>query len=413
MPKIISRVKDEFSFIKGNLLVLIISWMFFNFAFSMTFPYASPYMQALGASPLIIGLIGSAGSLVLTIVRIPGSYIADRYGRKQIIVLMTFGVGLSYLLYAIAPDWRYVLLGVLLSNFCLMYQPALEAITADSIPSDKRGLGFAIARVLPSAPTVIAPMVAAYLVTIYDFVFGMRIVYFLVVLLSLSAAVIRWLFLEETLDTSESIRSVDLKSIYKESIISIIDAWKKIPRNLKILTVVIIISSFEDPIYIQFASLYALDVIGIPEFQWGTAMTIWIATSLVLGIPMGKLVDIIGRKRSIIVAYLIFSPTALLFIFSQNIFHLAVVFMLFAAGSVMIGPAFSALIVDMVPKEMRGRIMGIIGTLNIIAMVPAFAIGGFLYELAPHLPFIFTIFIGLVVLSVIALYIKEPVKREE
>lgn len=393
--------------------MLIVSWIFFNFAFSMTFPYESPYMQALGASPLIIGLIGSAGSLVLTIVRIPGSYIADRYGRKQIIVLMTFGVAASYIFYAFAPDWRYILLGIVLSNFCLMYQPALEAITADSIPADKRGLGFAIARVFPSIPTIISPMVAAYLVTVYDFVPGMRIVYLLVVMLSLSAAVIRWLFLKETLHAAEPIKGVDLKSIYKDSIVSIIEAWKTIPRDLKILTVVIIISSFEDPIYMQFASLYALDVIGVPEFQWGTAMTVWIATSLILGIPMGKLVDVMGRKRSIIIAYLIFSPTALLFIFSQNIFHLALVFMLFAAGSVMVSPAFSALVTDMVPKEMRGRIMGIIGTLNIIAMVPAFAIGGFLYELGPRIPFIFTLFTGLAILFIIAIFIKEPERREE
>jgi MFS family permease len=379
----------------------------------MTFPYESPYIQALGASPFIIGVIGSVGSLTLTLVRIPGSYIADRYGRKQIIVLMTFGVSVSYLFYALAPDWRFILIGVILSNFCLIYQPALEAITADSIPSDKRGLGFAIARVVPSIPTIASPLVAAYIVTVYDLVNGMRIVYLIVIALAMAAAMVRWLFLRETLETAEPIRLVELKSVYKESITSIIEAWRTIPRNLKILTIVVIISSFEDPIYMQFASLYVLDVVGITKFQWGIATTFWIITSLIVGIPMGKLVDIIGRRRSILLSYLIFTLTTLLFVFSKGIIDLIIVFILFGIGATMIGPAFQALITDMVPKDKRGRIMGIIGTLNIIAMVPAFTIGGLLYQFDPKTPFLFTLFIGVLILLVVTLFIKEPQRREE
>lgn len=413
MFSILSKFKKELSFTRGNLLVLIISWVFFNFGHSMAFPYESPYIKGLGASPFIIGLIWAAGYLILTIVRIPGAYIADRYGRKQIIVLMTFGVAVSYVFYAIAPDWRFVLIGVMLGNLCLVYQPALQAITADSIPPEKRGLGFALIQVIPGIPTIASPIIAACLIRTYKLIFGMRIVYLLIMILSLAAAITRWLFLKETLETTESVRLNELKNVYKDSISSIIEAWKTVPRSLKILTIVIMISSFEDPVYMQFASLYVFDRVGMSKTSWGLAISLYIATTLVVGLPAGKLVDIIGRKRSIVLAYFLFIPMTIAFILSRNFFQVAIIFMLFAVASMMIGPAFQALTADLVPRDKRGRIMGIIGTLNILAMVFASILAGALYQLDPSTPFLFTIVTGSAVAFMVATVIKEPIKREK
>ena len=105
---VLTRIKDEFSFMRGNLLTLIVSWLFVYFSFSLVFSFESPYFRELGAPPFVIGLMGSVGAAMLGLVRIPGGYIADKYGRQQIIVTMTFSIALSYLFYVFAPDWRKV-----------------------------------------------------------------------------------------------------------------------------------------------------------------------------------------------------------------------------------------------------------------------------------------------------------------
>jgi MFS family permease len=66
----------------------------------------------------------------------------------------------------------------------------------------------------------------------------------------------------------------------------------------------------------------------------------------------------------------------------------------------------------MIPKEKRGRIMGTIGTLNILATVPASILAGFLYSLNPMYPFAFTIFAGMTVCLIVILLVKEPKIRE-
>ena len=76
---IITSLKEEFSFMRGNLLTLIISWMFLYFTFSLVMPFEAPFIQGLGAPPIVIGFIGSVASAMLSIARIPGAYIADKY----------------------------------------------------------------------------------------------------------------------------------------------------------------------------------------------------------------------------------------------------------------------------------------------------------------------------------------------
>ncbi|RLI22394.1 hypothetical protein DRO54_01290 [Candidatus Bathyarchaeota archaeon] len=412
LKRAFSKLLSEFSFIKGNLLTLIVSWIFMDFTFSMTSLFESPYIRALGASPFVIGLMNSAGVAVLSLVRIFGAYIADKYGRKQIIVTMTFGIAISYLFYTFAPDWRFILLGMLISNLCLIYQPALEAIHADSIPPEKRGLGYAASNVIPNIPAIFAPAIAGYLVEYYGLVSGMRLVYFIVFLCMLTAAIIRFLFLKETLPKHEKIRFEELKGVFKESLIAIKEAWNSMSKSLKFLTVALLVSAFEEPMFRNFTSLYVFDVIKVNDIEWGIVNAIWIFTTLVFGLPLGKIVDKIGRKNSILVGYLIFTPSSILFIFCRNFPQLLLSYTMFALGGALINPAYNALQADMIPREKRGRVMGTIGTLNVLATIPASALGGYLYEVNPAAPFVWAVILGIVVSCIIVFGVREPGKKE-
>jgi len=406
------KIKEEFAFMRGNLLTLIISWLFVYFTFALVFSFESPFFRELGAPPFVIGLMASTGAAILGIVRIPGAYIADKYGRKQIIVMMTFLIAFSYIFYVFAPDWRFVLIGMIISNLSLIYQPALDAILADSVPPEKRGMGYAATNVIPNIPTVFAPAAAGFLVQNYGLVPGMRIVYAIVVFCMLAASIIRLFFLKETIANPQKINLGDIKNAFTDSIGAIVEAWKTIPRTLKFVTVAFLLSAFEEPMFRMFTALYVFDVVKVSQIEWGLANTASIFVTLALGFPLGKVVDKMGRKRSILLAYLFFIPAAISFVFSRSFIQLVIVNMAFAVGGGLLYPAYSALMADMIPREKRGRIMGTIITLNILASVPASALGGFLYGVLPQAPFLLAVVLGTSVSFLILFTVKEPKTRE-
>jgi len=412
LRSISARIRAEFSFMRGNLLTLIASWLFVFFTFSLVFSFESPFFRELGAPPFVIGLMGSVGAATLGLVRIPGAYITDKYGRKQIIVTMTFLIAFSFVFYVFAPDWRFVLIGMVISNLSLIYQPALDAILADSIPPEKRGMGYAATNVIPNIPTVFAPALAGYLVEIYGIVPGMRIVYTIVFFCMLAAAIIRLLFLKETLTNPQKIRLTEVKAAFRNSLQAILEAWRDMSGSLKFLTLAFLVSAFEEPMFRMFTSLYVFDVIGLGKLEWGLANTASIAATLAFGFPMGKLVDKIGRKKSIVFANLIFISATVAFLMAGTLNHLIVVFLMFAIGGSLLGPAYSALLADMIPREKRGRIMGTIVTLNILATVPASGLAGFLYGVSPSHPFTFVVLLAIAVTLIIFLAVREPKTRE-
>ncbi|MEM2148023.1 MAG: hypothetical protein QXJ94_05415, partial [Candidatus Bathyarchaeia archaeon] len=57
---ITKKLKTEFSFFRGNYLILIISWVLMDFAGELPGTYYSDYVIQLGGSATILGLISFA-----------------------------------------------------------------------------------------------------------------------------------------------------------------------------------------------------------------------------------------------------------------------------------------------------------------------------------------------------------------
>jgi len=404
----LSRLIKEFSFIRGNLLVLIISWVLFDIGFGMTWLYETPYIRGLGASPAIIGFISFIGLIILAIVSIPGSYIADKHGRRGIIISMTFGVALSYLFFILAPDWRYILIGYIIENICLIYRPALDAITADSIPPEKRGLGYAACRVIPEIPAIASPLIAGYFVSKYGLVPGMRIVYLITMILGLGAAMVRLLFLKETLIEAKPIKLNDLIMVYRDSVKSIIDVWRDTSPSIRLTALISILMAIGEPIYSNYSPLYVFDIVRVSKFEWSIIVTVLNIVVLITGLPSGKLVDLIGRRSSMILAYLIFIPSEIIFILSRSFNHLMASYILFGIASSLFMPSFQAYTADVTPREIRGRILGSIGIIRLLLEALVSLIGGMLYQLDPVYPFLLVIIIDISILLIIVSMIREP-----
>src|SRR3972149_214408 len=99
-----ASLKDEFSFVRGNVLVLAVTLIIVNFMSAIPFTFYPKYVEELGGTPFIVGVIGFASFLILALVQFPGGYLADKHGRRWLTVAMTFGVAVTSFLYAVAPS---------------------------------------------------------------------------------------------------------------------------------------------------------------------------------------------------------------------------------------------------------------------------------------------------------------------
>lgn len=409
----LGRVREELGFLRGNLLVLMASYMVFGFTSGLFSPFRSPYIRELGASPLVLGLMTSAGYVILALVRIPGAFIADRYGRRKVIVVFTFGAALSYAFYVFAWDWRVILVAVVVSSLSHIYQPALEAIEADSLPPGRRGLGYSLIWVMPGVPAFLGPVASGYLVERYGLVPGMRVVYAVVLVCVLAVAGIRWRYLEETAGEEEELGRRELVASFRESVWSIREAWRGMDREIRYVTLVYLLMSLEFPLFQTFYSLYAYDVVGVTGLEWGLISTIGSVALILVGYPAGKIVDRIGRRRSMLLAYLLSTPTLLGFMAARGFTQMAVVNVVFQVSTAFFFPALNALRADMVPREKRGRIMGLMGTMRSIAMVPAATVFGYLYELNRAYPYMIGVAIEVVTVTIILGLVSDPETSEE
>lgn len=423
---IISKLKEEFSFIRGNYAVLVLSWIIMDFAMELPGTYYSLYVvdPALGGTETILGVIGFVSFIALALVQFPGGYLADKHGRRWLISTMTFGVALSYIFYALAPSWHLILIGALVGNLCLIYQPALLAMTADSLPSKRRGMGFSIITLITRVATTPAPVVAAILITAFNFIPGMRMCYLIVVAFFFTAAVLRSR-LRETVGEGGSIDRRELLGSYPKATREGVAVWRRVPRSMFYLFLANIVGTLGFAQCQLLFNVYAVDtydelgnivhesVLHISPVDWAILGMFLFVTMIIFAIPCGKLVDKMGRKIPIVIALLLIVPSMLLFVYG-DLPKLYIAMPLVGVSQILMMAGSSALQADLVPKEQRGKIIGSSNFVNYILMSLGMLAGGIIYEhVSPQLPFLIPIAFIIPQVLIILFLVHEPAKREE
>jgi len=410
----LGSLRKEFAFIKGNYAVLVVSWIMIDFAMELPATYYGLYVLELGATETILGVIGLSQFLALASLQFPGGYLADKYGRKWLISTMTFGVAASFICYAIAPSWHLILVGaVLMSVFNSIYQPALNAMISDSLPAERRGMGFSIVMLIASVSTTPSPAVAGLLRASFGLVEGMRLAYGIVVTLFLVAACFRLFFLKETIVSASRPRLKEILQSYPTALKESFRVWKKVPRSMLYLFFSFSVAIFGFAATNLFTVVYATRVLLIDEIVWAFMIALIPITTIILAIPVGKLVDKIRRKVPILTSILIFGLAMWMFVYG-DLTRVAISLILLGAGNVMLNASFGALQADLTPKEQRGKVSGFLNFATFIIMAVGSLVGGYLYEhISPQAPFLLAIITVLPSFLFALVLVKEPERREE
>jgi MFS family permease len=405
------HLREEFSFVHGNVLILITMWTITDFANFLPNTYYSLYVEALGASAFLLGAILSAASLAMAFLLLAGGYWADKYGRKLIIASVSFLRGLIFLIFAAAPTWHIILLGEVLLGISSISEPAVGAIFADSLPPEKRGLGYSFSLVV-GATSILSPLIAGLLYISFNLVQAMRITYLIVSACWFTAGMIL-LRLTETLkpETAKISIKQSIKQ-YPKAVKECINVLKLVPKPLLnlilVFTPVVFFVRMCTPYYV----LYANHVLQIEKFQWALLQTWSSIVYYILLLPIGKFADVSGRKKPLLLSSIFFALGISLFLYG-DLLSLYVFFALTAIGNAMVFTAYPSLQADLTPKEIRGKVIGLTSFLDCSSASAALLLGGVLYEkVSPATPFLLQL-VAMVITAIATFFLIKETKTKE
>jgi MFS transporter, DHA1 family, tetracycline resistance protein len=387
LPKLF---RGDHAVLRGNFLLITISWIILFAAQPIPDTYASLFYLSLGADTFLIGVMGFAGSIAVALVQFPGGYLADKHGRRGLIVTMTFGLAIGSLFFIFAPSWQFILIGLLVQNVCSIYGPALMAMIIDSLPPESRGAGFSFQSVITTLVLLPAPLIAQYLVVTFNFDLGMRIAYTIVAAAYFAIAVLR-LKLKETLPPKEKAALPNFPNAlrgYVKSVKEGINVWKKVPKSaFNLFLAIIIINGLVVSCQTYFV-VYATSILKISLEQWAIIVAFRYLTIAIPGILAGLSMDIMGRKRFLILGYLLYVPGMLLFV-NGDFNMLLLAFFFFGLGNLLQLNSYTVLMGDLVPRPLRGTVTGCLQFFMFLMQAILQIVVGLLYAfVSPQLPFL-------------------------
>ncbi len=350
------------------------------------------YLEALGAGTPIIGLFGTAEDFLDAIYQYPGGWIADQLGRRRAFLIFIAIASAGYLVYYFASSWPLVFMGLALAMaWQSMASPAIFAVIGDSLPQERRAMGFTLQSILKRVPIVIAPVIGGVMITSLGIVSGVRAG----LLVTLGLAALTFLLVLKVNITIKSSEATNIRGV-----------WRSFHPALKRLLISDVIIRMCEGMTGVLTILYVTNVQGLSTARFGTLIAIQMVTSILVYIPAGKIADRIGRKPFVIATFISFALFPLAVIVASSFTSLIVAFVV--GGLREIGePARKAMIVDFARDDLRARSVGLYYLVRSLSITPAAAIGGILWKIAPQVPFMTAGIIGFAGTLVFALTVEE------
>ncbi len=364
-----------------NILLLGIVSFLNDFSSEMIMPILPMFITSLGGAGFVVGLIGGLRDSTASILKVICGYWSDKTGKRKIFVTSGYLTSSVFKLFlAFSRTCQHILIFAGLERVGKGLRTApRDAIIADSLPKEM-GKGFGIHRTLDTSGAILGSVVVFLLFWFLAFDFSSII---------LLAAIIAFLSLIPLHFVKERWRGK------KEITFKI--GLKNLPGPLKLFILVSFVFALANFSYMFFIlraqGLFAGKLsVGLPILLY-VLFNIFYA---MFAIPFGALSDRIGRKKVLVLGYLLFSLTSMGFAIFNSFATFILLFALYGMVYAIVDGNQRAFVSDLSSYELRATALGTFHTAVGLAALPASLIAGFLWGLFPELTFIYGSAISLV-----------------
>jgi DHA1 family tetracycline resistance protein-like MFS transporter len=305
--------------------------------------------------------------------------LSDRFGRRTVILISSFGLGVDFIVMALAPVLWLLFLGRAVSGICAASFSTANAYIADIVPKEKRAAAFGMLGAAFGIGFIVGPALGGFLGH-----WHLRLPFWVAAALSLVNFCYGYFVLPESLPKERRAPRFDWRHANPFGAVVLL---RRYPQVFALATVFFLINLAQfslNSTYVLFTDY---------RFGWGpqavgyTLGLVGLCSGLVQAVLVRRLVPKLGERRMIllglslcVLGYLAFglAPTAWLFLLAIPVFCL---------GG-LAGPPAQSMMTHQVDPHEQGRLQGALTSLASLAGIfgPAMFANLFALFISDHAP---------------------------
>lgn len=339
--------------------------------------------NVLGTRTALIGLVEGAAETTASLVKIYSGWLSDRLGRRKGLTVAGYGIATAAMpLLLGAASWGAVLAYRLLDRLGKGIRTApRDALIADSVPPDRRGISFGLHRAADSAGAFVGLLLA------------MGLVWHLQAEAETLAAptfraIVLWALVPAVLSVvvvAVGTREVGVARPGDPPRLSLAGLGTPFRRFLAVV-VLFALGNSSDAFLVLRAQSVGVSILGL----LGMLAAFNLTYTLLAG-PAGHWSDRLERRKVVLLGWGLYGLVYLGFAAAYQAWHVWMLYALYGIYYALTEGVLKAMVADQVPDpERRGTAYGVFHAAVGLAALPASLMGGFLWEwLGPSGPFLF------------------------
>jgi MFS family permease len=358
-----------------NVIILSIVSFLNDLSSEMIMPILPMFLESLGASGKIVGLVGGIRDSVSGILKVLCGYWSDKTGKRKIFVYAGYGISSVFkLLLGLSKSAGGAVVFSSMERVGKgLRTAARDAIIAESVDATQRGKSFGIHRGMDSAGAVLGAGLAFIFLQFTGLGFSA------IIIISAGIGLASLVPLRFVSEPETPRQNAKLKL-----------GLAILPRPLKLFILVAAVFALGNFSYMFFV----LRAQHLFEDNWRTTAPILLYVLFnifqsALAVPLGLLSDRIGRQKVLIFGFGLFAVVSFGFAFCNSLLFYIILFALYGVVFAAVDGAERALVSDLSGPDSRATALGTYSTITGLAALPAGIMAGFLWDKSPVYTFIF------------------------
>ena len=305
--------------------------------------------------------------------------LSDRFGRRPVILLSCLGLGLDFVLMALAPSLGWLFVGRIISAVTSASFTTANAYIADVVPAERRAKSYGMIGAAFGLGFIVGPLIGGVLGDIDH-----RLPFWCAASLALLNFLYGLFVLPESHPVERRSKAFDWKHAKPMGGVKMLREYPHIWG----LVAVVFLANFAHYVYPSTFVLFADAAYGWKEKQAGYVLAVVGVLSVIVNVMVvGRMVKALGERRAMMlglacgtVGFVVYglAGSGWLFLLGLPISALWAV----------AAPATMALVTQQVPADVQGRIQGSLSSLVSLAGIfaPALFAGAFGFFIGPSAP---------------------------